>query len=104
MRQAATEDPLGVVGSLIDKKYRVDAGVAEGGFGVVYAGRHIGLARPLAIKVLKRPSGTTDAVWGDMIGQFLEEARLIAKLRHPAVVSVMDAGITITDEHPGGLA
>lgn len=104
MRQAATNDPLGLVGSLLDKKYRVDERVAEGGFGVVYAGRHIGLARPLAIKVLKRPPETTDAGWGDMVGRFLEEARLVAKLRHPAVVSVMDAGITPTDEHPAGLA
>jgi Protein kinase domain len=104
MHSAAASDPLGLVGSLLEKKYRVDARVAEGGFGVVYAGRHIGLGRPLAIKALKRPPDTTPTAWGDMIGQFLEEARLVAKLRHPAVVTVMDAGVTPTDAYPEGLA
>src|SRR5262245_9059141 len=104
MLEAAADDPLGLVGALLEKKYRIDTRVAEGGFGIVYAGRHIGLARPLAIKVLKRPAETTTDAWGDMIGQFLEEARLVAKLRHPAVVEVIDAGVTPTDTHPEGLA
>src|SRR5258705_7314888 len=100
MLEAATNDPLGLVGSLLDKKYRVDAQVAEGGFGVVYAGRHIGLGRAVAIKVPKRPTDATPAEWGDLVGHFLEEARLAAKLRHPAVVGVLDTGITPTDAHP----
>jgi serine/threonine protein kinase len=102
--EAAAADTLALVGCLFDKKYRVDSQVAEGGFGVVYAGRHLGLGRPLAIKVLKRPPETTVTEWGDMVGQFLEEARLVAKLRHAAVVSVLDAGITPTDTHPEGVA
>ena len=104
MLEAALADPLGLVGSLLEKKYRIDRRVAEGGFGVVYAGRHIGLARPLAIKVLKRPADTAATAWGDMIGGFLEEAKLVARLRHPAVVGVIDAGVTRTDAHPDGLA
>jgi len=103
MVDVASRDPLGLVGTLLDKKYRVDAQVAEGGFGVVYAGRHIGLGRPVAIKVPKRPADTGDAEWGDMVGRFLEEARLAAKLRHPAVVSVLDAGVTPTEAYPGGV-
>src|SRR5262245_23051198 len=104
MQEAAADDLLGLAGSLLEKKYRVDTRVAEGGFGVVYAGQHIGLARRIAIKALKRPPDTTTTEWGDMIGQFLEEARLVARLRHPAVVGVMDSGVTHTDQHPEGLA
>jgi serine/threonine protein kinase/ABC-type branched-subunit amino acid transport system substrate-binding protein len=103
MPGAAASDPVGLIGTLLEQKYRIDARVAEGGFGVVYRGQHIGLAQPLAIKILKRPAGVRAPEWGDMVGQFLEEARLVAKLRHPAVVGIIDAGVTHTDEHPEGL-
>jgi serine/threonine protein kinase/ABC-type branched-subunit amino acid transport system substrate-binding protein len=103
MVEAAANDPLGLVGKLLDRKYRVDARVAEGGFGVVYAGQHIGLGAPLAIKVLKSVPYATVAERGEMVAHFLEEARLIAKLRHPAVVGVMDVGVTPTEQHPEGL-
>src|SRR5215471_15584879 len=96
-------DPLGLVGKLLERKYRVDRRVAEGGFGVVYAGHHIGLATPIAIKVLKCPANVRPEEWMDLVAQFLDEAKTIAKLRHPAVVSVMDAGVTPTEGNPEGL-
>ncbi len=94
MVPSAARDPLGLVGTLLERRYRIDARVAEGGFGVVYAGQHIALRQPLAIKILKRDPEVSPAAWGDRIGQFLEEARLVARLRHPAVVTVIDAGVT----------
>jgi serine/threonine protein kinase/ABC-type branched-subunit amino acid transport system substrate-binding protein len=100
---AGGDDPLGLVGTLLERKYRVDARVAEGGFGVVYAGQHIGLAKPLAIKVLKCGPELSAAERAQMVAQFLEEARLVARLRHPAVVGVSDAGITVTERHPEGV-
>jgi eukaryotic-like serine/threonine-protein kinase len=100
---AAGDDSLGLVGTLLERKYRIDARVAEGGFGVVYAGQHIGLAKPLAIKVLKCGPEISAAERGQMIAQFLEEARLVAGLRHPAVVGVSDAGVTATERHPEGV-
>jgi ABC-type branched-subunit amino acid transport system substrate-binding protein len=103
MLQSAASDPLGLVGKLLERKYRIDARVAEGGFGVVYAGQHIALMRPLAIKVLKRAPEVSPAAWGDLIGQFLEEARLVARLRHPAVVAVIDAGVTSLEGHIEGV-
>ncbi|HEU4732148.1 MAG TPA: bifunctional serine/threonine-protein kinase/ABC transporter substrate-binding protein, partial [Kofleriaceae bacterium] len=101
--QVLVKDPLGLVGKLLDRKYRVDARVAEGGFAVVYAGHHLGLGRPLAIKVLPRAPGDSPGAWGELVADFLEEARLVARLRHPAVVSVLDAGIATTDQQPEGL-
>ncbi|HEX8110217.1 MAG TPA: serine/threonine-protein kinase, partial [Kofleriaceae bacterium] len=92
-----------MVGTLLEGKYRVDARVAAGGFGVVYAGHHIGLARPLAIKVLRCGPELGVAERGQMIAQFLAEARLVARLRHPAVVRVSDAGITVTERYPEGV-
>jgi protein kinase-like protein len=103
MVETAANDPLGLVGTLLERRYRIDARVAEGGFGVIYAGLHIGLVTPLAIKVLKHAPTASAAEWEEMVAHFLEEAKLIAKLRHPAVVSVMDAGITPTEDNPEGL-
>jgi serine/threonine protein kinase/ABC-type branched-subunit amino acid transport system substrate-binding protein len=103
MTVVANNDPLGLVGALLDKKYRVDACIAEGGFGVVYVGRHLGLATQIAIKVLRAGSQDTDPDWGDHVARFLEEARMVASLRHPAVVRVIDAGVTSSEDHPKGL-
>src|SRR5262249_24883921 len=62
-----------------------------------------GLARRLAIKVLKRAADIDIDDWGELVGQFLAEARLTAQLRHPAVVAVVDVGVAATERHPGGL-
>jgi ABC-type branched-subunit amino acid transport system substrate-binding protein len=93
----SAEDLLGLVGRVLERKYRVDSQVAEGGFGVVYRGYHLGLSAPIAVKVLKRPSNVEAEAWADMVTQFLDEAKTIARLRHPAVVNVMDAGVTPTE-------
>jgi len=49
MLEPVANDSLGLVGALLERKYRIDARVAEGGFGVVHGGQHIGLATPLAL-------------------------------------------------------
>ncbi len=87
-------DPFGVVGTAIAGKYRVDRAIGEGGFGVVYAGFHLVIGQPVAIKVMK-PVGspedrarTTDA--------FLREARVLFDLAHPSIVRLYDVGVTAT--------
>ena len=97
------DDPFGLAGKLLERKYRVDRRAAEGGFGVVYAGHHVGLDTPIAIKVLKRSPHLDADAWADVVSQFVMEAKTIAKLRHPAVVSVIDAGITPMEDYPEGL-
>jgi serine/threonine protein kinase len=104
MGKVVAADRFGLVGKLLENKYRVDAAVAEGGFGIVYAGFHLLLAKPLAIKILKRPPAADTVGWSERVGRFLEEGRLMARLRHPAVVGVIDAGLTATDRDPEGVA
>ena len=41
MSASAFADPLGVVGTTIADKYRVEALIGQGGFGVVYRGTHL---------------------------------------------------------------
>ncbi len=58
-----------------------------GGMGVVYRARDTVLDRPVAVKVLLPERATAVSV-----ERFLREARLLARLRHPAIVSVHQAG------------
>ena len=96
-------DPFKLVGVLLDRKYRVDRFVAEGGFGAVYRGLHLALDVPIAIKVLK-PSlrGDRDA-WHELIARFRDEANVLARIRHPNVVTVLDSGIAPVGDDPTGL-
>ena len=59
--------------------------LGRGGFGTVYEARHAQLDRPVAIKV------QGDVGQGANV-RLLDEARLIAKLRHPNIVDVFDVG------------
>ena len=62
--------------------------LGQGGMGVVYKGRQPLLDRYVAIKVL-RPDCQTDS---DFQERFIREARMLAKLRHPYIVTVFDVG------------
>src|SRR5207245_349715 len=40
----------------------------------------------------KPSSGVDPEAWNELLAQFLQEAKTLAKLRHPNVVAVLDAG------------
>jgi serine/threonine protein kinase len=60
--------------------------LGQGGMGIVYKGRQPFLDRLVAIKVV-RPDLQSDDSFQD---RFLREARTLAKLRHPFIVTVFD--------------
>ena len=60
--------------------------LGQGGMGMVYKGRQPLLDRLVAIKVI-RPDFLTDDTFQQ---RFLSEARTLAKLRHPFIVTVFD--------------
>ena len=67
--------------------YRIEELIARGGMGVVYRATHLGLDRPVALKVIARELA-------DRRGfreRFLRESRLAARLEHPSVVPVYDS-------------
>jgi class 3 adenylate cyclase/predicted ATPase len=70
-------------------RYQVRRALGEGGFGAVYLGHDTQLDRPVAIKVLRAESGQAPAE-GE---QCLQEARRLAKLNHPGIVTVHDVGV-----------
>ncbi|MDB6140198.1 MAG: serine/threonine protein kinase [Verrucomicrobiaceae bacterium] len=64
--------------------------IGQGGMGAVYKATQISLDRPVAVKVL--PPGADDGELG-FTERFRIEARMMAKMNHPGIVSVHDFGI-----------
>ncbi len=67
--------------------YRIDGLLARGGMGVVYRATHLGLERPVALKVISRDLADREG----FRERFLRESRLAASLDHPSVVPVYDS-------------
>lgn len=78
-----------MVGSVLLGRYRVLRHLADGGMGSIYLARNEGAAgfvRPVVIKwILPQHSGDEK-----MTQLFMREARIMATLRHPGIVSVQD--------------
>lgn len=82
----ARYDPL--IGSTLAGRYALESVRGRGGMGTVYRARDGSLDLTVAVKVLSR------RLSADPAGRkrFLREARTMAKLRHPNVCPVIDAG------------
>jgi serine/threonine protein kinase len=76
---------------LTGTRYRLIAQVARGGMGVVYAAEDQRLQRRVALKVLEVPGNG-----GDLANRLMREACVLARLEHPGIVPVHDAG-TLAD-------
>ncbi|MEV6879494.1 Stk1 family PASTA domain-containing Ser/Thr kinase [Amycolatopsis sp. NPDC051128] len=83
-----------LVGTLLERRYRVDRLLAHGGMSSVYRGTDTRLDRPVAIKIMD-PRFADDRSFVD---RFVREAQSAAQLHHPHVVAVHDQG------EEGGLA
>ena len=74
-------------GTLLNNRYRLDQEIGRGGMGVVFQGWDTLLQRKVAVKVLGQESlGRGGA------NRLLDEARVIARLDHPNIVTLFDAG------------
>jgi len=67
-------------------KYLITSVLGQGGFSIVYQGRHTSLDMPVAIKMLKHNLAMDQT----FLGQFRDEARIIATLNHENIVKVYD--------------
>ncbi|MBX7237683.1 MAG: serine/threonine-protein kinase [Caldilineales bacterium] len=68
--------------------YRIEREIGRGGAAIVYLAQHERLERPVALKLLQ-PHLQNDA---GFVERFLFEARAAARLDHPNIVAVYDAG------------
>jgi eukaryotic-like serine/threonine-protein kinase len=77
-----------MIGTVLSSRYRLEAKLGSGGMSTVYLARDETLDRPVAVKVMHREMSEQE----DQLQRFRQEARAVAKLTHPNVVSVIDAG------------
>jgi serine/threonine protein kinase len=77
--------------------YRITGELGRGGMGVVYCAEDTALARKVAIKILPAHLGHDD----EFIKRFIREARAAAKLDHPGIVQVYQAGRMVSETGDG---
>jgi serine/threonine-protein kinase len=83
-----------VIGTLLNGRFRLEEQIGSGGMSTVYRAFDEVLERSVAIKVMH----ASIAEDGIQLERFRREARTAAKLSHPHVVTVIDAGED--DGHP----
>src|SRR4051812_6327070 len=67
--------------------YRIEAVAGRGGMGIVYRAWHLGLERPVALKVISPGLASQD----EFRARFRRESRLAAALDHPHVLPIYEA-------------
>jgi serine/threonine protein kinase len=76
------------VPQFIAGRFRIEREIGRGGMGTVYLATHLGLERPVAVKIIKQEFASDR----DVADRFLREARTMARLRHRHAAMIFDAG------------
>ncbi|HET9785728.1 MAG TPA: serine/threonine-protein kinase, partial [Pyrinomonadaceae bacterium] len=76
------------VPQFIAGRFRIECEIGRGGMGTVYRATHLGLERPVAVKIIKQEFASDR----DVADRFLREARTMARLRHRHAAMIFDAG------------
>ena len=93
MADAAKSDPgLGApdIGQVLEGRYRLDAQLGEGGVGWVFRATHLKLGSEVAIKMLQERFSESSM----MRPRFIREAKALAALKHPHIVTITDFSIS----------
>jgi eukaryotic-like serine/threonine-protein kinase len=77
-----------LLGTTLGGRYRLESRIGSGGMSTVYRAQDETLERFVAIKVMNREVATDS----DQLERFRREARAVARLSHPNIVHVIDAG------------
>jgi eukaryotic-like serine/threonine-protein kinase len=77
-----------MIGELIDGRYEIEDLVGTGGMSSVYCARDTVLERRVALKILHEHFSSDP----EYVERFRREARAIAQLNHPNIVTVIDRG------------
>jgi hypothetical protein len=77
-----------LLGTTMGGRYRLESRIGSGGMSTVYRAHDETLERWVAIKVMNREVATDS----DQLERFRREARAVARLSHPNIVHVIDAG------------
>jgi len=77
------------IGRIFGGRYRIERELGAGGLGAVFVARHETLGRDVAIKLMHADVASRP----EHRQRFEREARALAQLRHPNIVTVLDFGI-----------
>ena len=83
-----------MIGTLLSDRFRLEEKIGSGGMSTVYRAFDETLERWVAIKLMHREISSDS----DQLERFRREARAVASLNHPHVVTVIDFGED--DDHP----
>ncbi|HVF84616.1 MAG TPA: serine/threonine-protein kinase, partial [Abditibacteriaceae bacterium] len=99
--ETSAGDALPAGTTLQNGVFRIDAVLGQGGFGITYRGFDLQLQRPVAVKEFfpfgcrrfpafnVQPSQSLSlSSYGTFKSRFVEEARVLARFKHPAIVDV----------------
>ncbi len=78
-----------LVGTVLDNRYLIEAPIARGGMSTVFRGTDRRLGRKVAVKVMHSEFAADPA----FLSRFEFEARAVAGLKDPGLVSVYDQGV-----------
>ena len=81
-------------GLILGQRYEIKEKLGSGRIGIVFSAYDRELGRRVAVKILK-PEHAWDS---DEVDAFIREARVIAKLDHPSILSVYHQGTQTVDE------
>lgn len=88
-READPEAVLWPIGFLLEDRYVIEEHLSTGGFAYVYRARDAKLGRSVAVKLLKEQFTEHPSVRP----RFDREARTMASLAHPNIVTLLDHGL-----------
>jgi serine/threonine protein kinase len=77
-----------LIGQTLNKRYRLDALLGDGGMGTVYRASDLNLERQVAVKLMHSHFARQD----EFRARLVQEARTAAALDHPSIVRVYDFG------------
>ncbi len=96
---AKFEDPYQLVDSVVAGKYRVEAAIDRGGYGLVYRAHHEMLGVPVALKFFTGLTDTPAHQHAGLLERFAQEGALMTRLstRSANIVQARDIGTLVTD-------
>ena len=83
----ASED--GLLGRVIDSRFRVLRLLGAGGMGAVYLAEHVGIGKKVAVKVLRADLRSHP----ELVGRFRREAMAVSRLTDAHTITVFDFGV-----------
>jgi hypothetical protein len=87
---SADDRPVASTGEVIGKRYRLGESIGEGGMSVVFDALDLRTGTHRALKILR----SSTAVDPSFVLRFQREAQLLDAIEHPAIVKVLDSGLT----------